>query len=80
MRKPAKAIPLLERALEIRRAANADPTLIAETRFALARALWDGGQRKRAVAEATSARAAFAASPDRAAEVAEVDAWFASHR
>ena len=38
-----EALPPLERALRLREAHEPDPTLVTETRFALARALWDAG-------------------------------------
>ena len=55
-----QAIPPLERALAIREASEPDPAQVAETRFALARALWDAGrERARALQLAAAARAAF---------------------
>jgi eukaryotic-like serine/threonine-protein kinase len=74
------AIPMLEEALEIRKRTNADATFTADTRFALARALWDGGkERPRAVTLAASARQTYA-KHDRGREIAAVARWLASHR
>jgi len=73
------AIPVLERALALRVAAGRDPVDVAETRFALARALWDGGgDRARAHALATEARAAYAGGRG-ATDRAEIDAWLRRH-
>jgi tetratricopeptide (TPR) repeat protein len=58
---PAKAVPLLEESLSIREEGEHDPVRIADTRFALARALWDSGRdRRRAIALATRANDAYA--------------------
>ncbi|HVV53629.1 MAG TPA: tetratricopeptide repeat protein, partial [Polyangia bacterium] len=57
---PASAVVPLERAFKIREAQETDPARRAETRFALARALWESGrdhQRARALAE--QARASY---------------------
>ncbi len=76
----AEAIPLLERALALRMGAGRDPIDAAETRFALARALWESRRdRARAWALATEARAAYGGARS-ATERAEVDAWLARHR
>jgi tetratricopeptide (TPR) repeat protein/tRNA A-37 threonylcarbamoyl transferase component Bud32 len=77
---PAAAVPPLERAHRIRRAHESDPRLLAETEFALARALWDaGGDRARAVHLAESAEKLCGDKPGvgaRAAErAAEIDRW-----
>jgi eukaryotic-like serine/threonine-protein kinase len=77
-REVATAIPYLKRALEIREVDEVDPTLVADTRFALARALWlDGGDRRRARALAVAARDGYASR--QRPEVADVAAWLAAH-
>jgi tetratricopeptide (TPR) repeat protein len=70
------ALPPLERALRLREpAAVVAPPLLAETQFLLARALWDaGGDRRRPLALATAARAAYAEGGPRK-RAAEVDVW-----
>jgi eukaryotic-like serine/threonine-protein kinase len=75
--RPNEAIAPLERALGLREAKEADPLLVAETRFALARALWDANaDRPRAGTLSEKARVAYANAKD-AADVATVDAWIA---
>jgi len=76
------AVDTGERALRIRLAKPGDPALLGETRFALARALWEAGrQRPRARALAGQAEAAFAgAGPRRADDLAAVRAWLDQHR
>jgi len=70
--RPPRSIELLERALRIRERAGVAGSAIAESRFALARALWDsGGDRVRAVALARNARE-VARSPG------EIDRWLAA--
>ncbi|MCA9686136.1 MAG: tetratricopeptide repeat protein, partial [Myxococcales bacterium] len=78
--RPAEAIPHLERALVIRTGTAVEPTDLAETRFALARALAAGeGDPARARELATLARDAYAADGDKSkATQAEVDAWLAA--
>jgi serine/threonine protein kinase len=57
---PATAIPVLEEALRIRERERANEYLIAETRFSLARALWESGRdRKRGMSLAQQARKTF---------------------
>ncbi len=69
------AVTTLERALRIREREEPDPLLVAETRFALARALWETGERARATTQASQARAALAALPRAAAKATAIDAW-----
>jgi tetratricopeptide (TPR) repeat protein len=78
--RPARAIPLLERAIEVRTAADASPALIALSRFALARALRAvPASRRRALAVARQALAEAKTGGD--AELAdEIDAWLAAQR
>ena len=72
------AVSYLTRALDIREKHEVDPTLLADTRFALARALWlNGGDRRRARALALAARDAYKSR--QRPEVADVTAWLASH-
>ena len=74
------AVDTLERALRIREGQEPDLILVAETRFALARALWNAaGDRARARMLVLSARAAFAANPWAASKVSRVDEWLARH-
>jgi hypothetical protein len=81
--RPAEATPLLEEALRARADKHLDPALVAETRFALAQALWtQPSAHARALSLAREARgdAAKAGAADRtsAARAAEIDAWLAS--
>jgi len=84
--KHTEGIAQLERALSIRTTHEVDPTLIAETRFVLARALWvapatRARDRPRAHALAEQARDAWArAGSGSEAELAEVEQWLAAHR
>ena len=74
-----EAVPPLERALRVRQRGGVEETVLAETRFALAQALWEaGGDRVRARALAGEASAAYAHASD-AAHVATVEAWLAAH-
>jgi tetratricopeptide (TPR) repeat protein/predicted Ser/Thr protein kinase len=75
-----EAIPPLERALRLREPGPADPALLAETRFALAQALWaaDAG-RPRALSLATAALETYVGVGQK--EPAErVRAWLATSR
>jgi tetratricopeptide (TPR) repeat protein len=75
-----EAIPLLESALAMREAHEIDATLVAQTRFILARALWDGGgDRRRALSLAATARQTFAAK-GRAPRARDVASWLAAHK
>jgi tetratricopeptide (TPR) repeat protein/predicted Ser/Thr protein kinase len=82
---PSEALPHLERALTIRTANHADPMDIAETRFALARALWDaapeaGRDRDRATTLAELARTAYVEAGEvKAKQLEEVQAWEREH-
>jgi hypothetical protein len=73
-----EALPLLERALLLR-AKDADPVDVAETRFALARALVaTGGDLKRARGLAEAAAAAYAATGEGyPRQRAEIASWLA---
>jgi tetratricopeptide (TPR) repeat protein len=75
-KRPGAAIAPLERALTIRLEKHTAPELVGETRFALARALWDRKEtRARALELARSARADSAADES---AVAEIDGWLYS--
>jgi serine/threonine-protein kinase len=78
----AAALPILERALQIRTAHDAAPDDLAEARFAVARALAaTHGDRARARALAEQARATYAGLPvGGAATLAQVDAWLRARR
>jgi eukaryotic-like serine/threonine-protein kinase len=77
----AQALPPLERALRIREAHEPDAATVAETRFALARALWDEGQeRARARRLAEAAGEAYAREPSQAEHAGAVTRWLAGHR
>jgi hypothetical protein len=74
------------RALSIRTTRQVDPVALAQTRFALARALWtapvaQGRDRPRARTLAEQARDAYTALGDaEKTSLAEVQAWLAEHR
>jgi serine/threonine protein kinase len=74
------AIAPLERAWKIREAKETEPARRGETRFALARALWESDRdRARAATLGQNAREAYVQSGDKT-KIADVDAWLASHR
>ncbi len=71
----SSALAPLERAYKIREAHELDPSRRAETRFALARSLWETNRdRARARALAEQAREAYTKG-DAKAKVVEVDGW-----
>jgi hypothetical protein len=81
---PARALPLFERALHIGDDAGADPDFRAQSRFSLAKALWDThGDRRRARVLAKEATELYAQSVKRVGRVArereELRAWIAQH-
>jgi tetratricopeptide (TPR) repeat protein len=79
MNQPAAAVPLLEDALHLRMAREVIAYNVAETEFALARALWDSGRdRTRAVTLATRARDAYGERFPRLEHV--VSEWLRTHR
>jgi tetratricopeptide (TPR) repeat protein len=79
--RPREAIAPLERGLALRAHGEDLPMRRGETRFALARALWDAGEnRARARALATSAREEYLHATKAEKNVAEIDAWLAAHR
>jgi tetratricopeptide (TPR) repeat protein len=75
-----EAVAPLERALRIREAHEPDPPTVAETRLALARALWDSGRdRARARRLAEQAREAYDRAKSTARPAQETRAWLAAH-
>ncbi len=76
---PLSALVPLERAFKIREKQETDPSRRAETRFALARALWESGRdRGRARALAEDARESYAKAAVKT-KLAEVDTWLHVH-
>lgn len=77
-----EAMPVLERALRIRERGEHSPQPLAETRFALARALWDASgdrdQHARARALAVAARDGYR-SVSWTARAGHVEDWLAAH-
>jgi eukaryotic-like serine/threonine-protein kinase len=77
LRHAKEALEPLTAALRIRERSET-PELAAETRFALARAIWEsGGDRRRARASAEMARAEYAKTVNGARDVAKIGAWLA---
>jgi tetratricopeptide (TPR) repeat protein len=76
---PGAAAVVLERALALRLTNPGRPTELAETRFALASALWDLGQKERARTLATQARKTYAAVSAETKSLAEVERWLQDH-
>jgi len=78
--RPADAIPIVERALTLDAVEQVDPTLVAETQFILAQALWHAERdRPRAMDLANKARDAYAAGSEMwAAELEEIETWLAA--
>jgi eukaryotic-like serine/threonine-protein kinase len=78
---PAEAVPVLEHALSLRGKIEVDPTLFADTMFALAKARWRTGAHADARKLGDDARALYATQADRwPTEIAEIDAWLAEPR
>jgi len=77
--RPNEAVPELRRALDIRERSDPMRDVRAETRFALARALWDSGDRAAGHAAGEAARAEYAKIPKAERERRAVDAWLAAH-
>jgi tetratricopeptide (TPR) repeat protein len=75
----SSALVPLERALKIREASEKDPTKLGETRFALARALWESNRdRARARTLAEEARTSFSEATQRK-NLMEVAVWLRAH-
>ncbi len=76
----AAGIQLLEQALSIRERDEVDDALTADTRFTLARALWESGMgRRRARSLAAAAKEVYGRS-NRAESEQTVAAWLTTHR
>ncbi len=76
----AAGIQLLEQALSIRERDEVDDALTADTRFTLARALWESGMgRRRARSLAAAAKDAYGRS-NRAESEQTIAAWLTTHR
>ena len=76
---PAAAVAPLERASRIRDLHENDTALVAETSFALARALWEsGGDRERALRLAAGAHKAYLRQPAFASRADDVTRWLAA--
>jgi tetratricopeptide (TPR) repeat protein/tRNA A-37 threonylcarbamoyl transferase component Bud32 len=73
-KQPRQALPLLQRAVALLEAASGDPVELARSRFVLAQALWETGERERATALITQACDVFAAL-ERARDLAEMARW-----
>ena len=74
------ALATLERADALRQASEPNPRHKAETRFALARALWAAGRGPElARRRAAEARALLIGADGSKEELATVDAWLAAH-
>jgi tetratricopeptide (TPR) repeat protein len=77
-----QAVPILERAAEIRNAREKKPTYLGEVHFALARALHQSGRDlPRAAALAQRARVEYASdspSPATTRALAQIDAWLSA--
>jgi tetratricopeptide (TPR) repeat protein len=82
MGQPRKAVGPLERAVAIREKAGVDELAAAESRFSLAKAVWELGQRDRARRLARKARETFVADGTQRGreDVALLDEWSAQHR
>jgi predicted Ser/Thr protein kinase len=78
----ADAQGLLERAWEIRSTHTADGGLREQTAFTLAQAIWEAApaDRRHAVELATEARDGYAAIPDLASRLTQVDRWLADRQ
>jgi tetratricopeptide (TPR) repeat protein len=80
---PVDAIATLERALALWTSdAHINPMNRGQTRFNLAKALWQHGEQTRARAEGARARGEIASDtpvPETKKDVAEIDTWLAEH-
>jgi eukaryotic-like serine/threonine-protein kinase len=80
MARPERAAPLLERALAIRERRGAQPSNLAEVRFALARSLWGApSTRRRALDLARAARDGYAGAVGQEKVAHTVATWVARH-
>ena len=77
---PSDAIPFFEEALLTRQQPNADPAMLADTQFGLARSLWDAGRdRRRALRLADSAHQTYA-TLKLSEPATRVNAWLTTHK
>jgi serine/threonine protein kinase/tetratricopeptide (TPR) repeat protein len=77
---PASALVPLERAFQLREAEEHDPVKRSETRFALARALWESNRdRMRARKLAEEARALYAKTTTETDKLTDVERWLHVH-
>jgi tetratricopeptide (TPR) repeat protein len=75
-----EAVTLLEEAVRLRERGEHNRSLVAEARFALARALWESkADRARACTLAAAAREDYAKNPGFDKQIAAVTAWLAAH-
>jgi eukaryotic-like serine/threonine-protein kinase len=74
-----EAQPALERALAIRKAGSR-PAELAEVELALAKTLWERGQRAKALEHGQAARNAVINSPGDKKRLDDIDAWLAGKR
>jgi predicted transcriptional regulator len=76
------ALPLAERGLTLRTTANVSASLVAESKYFVAQALWGAGKdRAKALVLVREARAAYvAAGAGREADVREVDRWLVTKK
>jgi len=74
-----EALPNLRRALDLRERLEPKVDLRAETRFALARGLWETGDRPAGRAAAAAARAEYDKFPKDVRKRDAVDVWLAAH-
>jgi len=79
MNDPDGAATVAERSVELRSQPNVAPALLAESHFALAKALWGQGRHPRAVTLGAEARDGFARAPGYEESLADVVRWLASH-
>jgi tetratricopeptide (TPR) repeat protein len=78
--RPREAIPLFERAQALREAAGGEPNELADTKYGLALAVWDVGEKQRAHALLGEARKLYEqVGGERLARLGEIDAWLAAH-
>jgi tetratricopeptide (TPR) repeat protein/tRNA A-37 threonylcarbamoyl transferase component Bud32 len=78
--RPREALPLFERAQALREAAGGEPIELADTKYGLALAAWEVGQKPRAHALLGQARRLYEeAGGERLVRLEEIDAWLAAH-
>jgi tetratricopeptide (TPR) repeat protein/predicted Ser/Thr protein kinase len=75
MRRVAEALPYLERALALRESNPLDPDLLSNTRYNLARALWQAGRKDRSLKLAHLALDGYAKSDSEHELKREVEGW-----